>query len=598
MKTVKILLAFTLIINLNLSAQKIKIDNIFYNIYESRQCAYVTYESTAGGNKYNNSKGDIVIPNYITYKNVTYPVKGIETGAYLRSKITSITIPSNVTDIGVESFGFCDSLTRIVFEDSKTPITLVSPNYYGSFNASYNIKEIYIGRTLRTDYKDKIALRLSLYDSIQSVVFGNMVDTIPPLLCDNCKPKEKIKIPNSVKFVGRDAFMSSNLCDTLDLRNVCYIEDMAFYDNQNVKHVALGDSLTGIGESAFGWCDNIESIYMLKSKAITCSTTIFSETVYNNAILYVPKGRIQAFSRTTPWNKFYIEELKSFNVTFVIDNKVYEKISVDYGKEIILPEPPVKEGHTFNGWESVPTTMPAKDITITGSFSTNNYAITYMVDGVIFVTDSIEYNTKIPQIEIPAKEGHTFNGWKNIPTTMPAEDITITGSFTKNKYKITYTVDGNIFASDSIEYGSQISQTTTPTKEGHTFCGWSEIPDTMPAEDITITGSFEVNSYKAFFLVGNSVYAILSFNYGETITPPINPQKDGYIFNNWTNLPENMPAEDIVMIANFTENTENTGVYDIYENSIDNLYYDLKGNRIKKTARGIYIINGKKIFIK
>lgn len=431
MKTVKILLAFTLIINLNLSAQKIKIDNIFYNIYESRQCAYVTYESTMGGNKYNNSKGDIVIPNYITYKNVTYPVKGIETGAYLRSKITSITIPSNVTEIGVESFGFCDSLNRIIFEDSKTPITLVSPNYYGSFEASYNIKEFYIGRTLRTDYKDKIALRLSLYDSIQSVVFGNMVDTIPPLLCDNCKPKEKIKIPNSVKFVGRNAFMNSNLCDTLDLRNVCYIEDMAFCGNQNVKHVALGDSITGIGESAFGSCDNIESIYMLKSKAITCSTTIFSETVYNNAILYIPKGRIQAYSRTTPWNKFYIEELGSFTTTFIIDGKVYAKSSVDYGKEITLPEVPSKEGHTFCGWSDIPDTMPAEDITITGSFTKNKYKITYMVDGIFFASDSIEYDSQIPQIEIPAKEGYTFNGWIGIPERMPAEDIVLTASFTE-----------------------------------------------------------------------------------------------------------------------------------------------------------------------
>ena len=73
---------------------------------------------------------------------------------------------------------------------------------------------------------------------------------------------------------------------------------------------------------------------------------------------------------------------------------------------------------------------------------------------------------------------------------MPAEDIEITGSFSVNTYAITYIVDGEVYAIDELTYGSEIVLRDEPTKEGCTFSGWSEAPETMPAEDIEITGSF------------------------------------------------------------------------------------------------------------
>lgn len=91
---------------------------------------------------------------------------------------------------------------------------------------------------------------------------------------------------------------------------------------------------------------------------------------------------------------------------------------------------------------------------------------------------------------IGTKEGYTFSGWGEIPATMPPRDVTITGSFAVNNYTLTYQVDGETYKSYHIEYGANITAEAEPTKEGYTFSGWSEVPATMPARDVTITGNF------------------------------------------------------------------------------------------------------------
>lgn len=51
-------------------------------------------------------------------------------------------------------------------------------------------------------------------------------------------------------------------------------------------------------------------------------------------------------------------------------------------------------------------------------------------------------------------------------------------------------VDGETYKTYEVEYGASITPEDEPTKEGYTFSGWSEIPETMPAKDVTVTGSF------------------------------------------------------------------------------------------------------------
>ena len=121
------------------------------------------------------------------------------------------------------------------------------------------------------------------------------------------------------------------------------------------------------------------------------------------------------------------------------------------------------------------------------------YKLIYIVDGEVYKTYEIEFGSTITPEAEPTKEGYTFSGWSEIPETMPDHDVTVTGTFTKNptaKYKLTYTVDGEEYKTCEIEEGATITPEPAPTKEGYSFSGWSEIPTTMPNHDVIVIGTF------------------------------------------------------------------------------------------------------------
>ena len=240
-----------------------------------------------------------------------------------------------------------------------------------------------------------------------------------------------------------------------------------------------------------------------------------------------------------------------YTIIYIVDGVEYHRALVEYGSAITLIAAPTKEGHTFSGWSEAPETMPAGDITVTGSFTVNNYTITYMVDGEVYKTESLVYGSAVTAIAVPTKEGHTFSGWSEIPTTMPAENITVTGSFMVNSYTITYMVDGEVYKTESLAYGSAVTAIAVPTKEGHTFSGWSGVPATMPAEDVTISGTFTVNTYTITYMVDGEVYQTVIVTYGATITLIDAPAKDGYTFSGWLDAPRTMPAHDVTINGHF-----------------------------------------------
>ena len=57
-------------------------------------------------------------------------------------------------------------------------------------------------------------------------------------------------------------------------------------------------------------------------------------------------------------------------------------------------------------------------------------------------------------------------------------------------YNLIYKVDGEEYKTVQLAEGDAITPEANPTKDGYTFSGWSEIPTTMPAYDVTVTGTF------------------------------------------------------------------------------------------------------------
>lgn len=236
---------------------------------------------------------------------------------------------------------------------------------------------------------------------------------------------------------------------------------------------------------------------------------------------------------------------------YKVDDEIYETQYYDEGENIVLPQDPNKEGCSFIGWEGLPTVMPAQDLTVSALFELNEYYITYIVDGSEYKKEKYEYGTEITPPEDPGKEGYTFTGWSGLPKTMPGKNITVTATFTVNSYLLTYYVDGKEYNKQTIEYGAVITPLQYPTKSGYTFSGWSGFPETMPANDIEVYGNFKVNMHNIYFMVDDAIYHSEEVAYGDLITLPAAPQKEGNQFTGWSGLPETMPDYDVTVTATF-----------------------------------------------
>jgi uncharacterized repeat protein (TIGR02543 family) len=130
-------------------------------------------------------------------------------------------------------------------------------------------------------------------------------------------------------------------------------------------------------------------------------------------------------------------QVNQYTITFKPENGGQDiVIKQDYGTAITAPANPTKTGYTFAGWDkTIPSTMPAGDMTITARWTVNQYTITFKLEnGGQDIVIKQDYGTAITAPANPTKTGYTFAGWdKTIPTTMPAGDMTITARWTENR---------------------------------------------------------------------------------------------------------------------------------------------------------------------
>ena len=162
-------------------------------------------------------------------------------------------------------------------------------------------------------------------------------------------------------------------------------------------------------------------------------------------------------------------------------------------------------GHTFKGWYDNEN-LTGSPVTAIGGAETGNkeywakweinqYTITFDTNGGSEIAPiTQDYGTEITAPDNPTRKGYTFKGWdKEIPKTMPAENITLKAQWEINQYTITFdTNGGSEIAPITQDYGTEITAPDKPTRKGYTFKGWDkEIPETMPAENITITARWK-----------------------------------------------------------------------------------------------------------
>ena len=196
----------------------------------------------------------------------------------------------------------------------------------------------------------------------------------------------------------------------------------------------------------------------------------------------------------------------------------------DLGAQATLTAIP-HEGYRFVVWSDGNTDNPRimivdRNISLSAVFAPKDYTLRYVVDGVEYKSYTIGYGTSITPEPAPVKEGYTFSGWSDLPATMPAHDVTVKGSFSVNIHKVTWMIDGALIAETDVKYGETIVQPKAPEKEGYEFVGWENVPKSMPDYDLVIYGKYTPVSGVVYYLGDKKqvdVYTIQGFLVGKNM---------------------------------------------------------------------------------
>ena len=222
--------------------------------------------------------------------------------------------------------------------------------------------------------------------------------------------------------------------------------------------------------------------------------------------------------------------------------------------------------------------VPADVTELTAQWTAPTYAVTLNTNGGTINSGNVTGYTYGVGATLPAADdmtytGHTFKGWYDNENLTGSPVTAIGGAETGNKeywakweinqYTITFdTNGGSEIAPITQDYGTEITAPDNPTRKGYTFKGWDkEIPETMPAENITVKAQWEINQYTiAFDTNGGSEIAPITQDYGTKITAPADPTRKGYTFKGWDKeIPKTMPAENITITARWKDTEKPTG---------------------------------------
>ncbi len=466
--------------------------------------------------------------------------------------LTSIVIPINVNFIGYNSFENCSGLTTVIIGSHIKHIGSLA------FSSCIGLKDVYcyavnVPSEISNDiFKDSFIEYSTLHVPLSSInsylstePWNNFKNIINIETTDNPLNYVSVNYPFHEGGEGQNAnygpasamdyyFVSSyvELGSSLQYSGVGMVENQTLIQpNQRDQSANEGNAIKFYFETKKGMSFTPNRISFNTSRYGTTQCLVDVSWIGSDGTVTIIKnGIVPNRSNETP-NITYVDELvngiKSSEGLCGLCINVY---NLSNTKKIGLGDILI-EG------------------TLTGT-PVDYYKLNYIVDDKEYKTYVIEEGTVITPEPEPTKEGYTFSGWSEIPEVMPAHDVTVTGSFTINKYKLIYQVDGEEYKSCELEFGATITPESAPAKEGYTFSGWSEIPETMPAHDVIVRGVFAVNQYTITYMIDNEVFMTDKINYGSIIIPPSPPDREGYVFV-WGDYPDTMPAHDITIYGTY-----------------------------------------------
>lgn len=193
--------------------------------------------------------------------------------------------------------------------------------------------------------------------------------------------------------------------------------------------------------------------------------------------------------------------------------------------QVPKPDPETKVGYIFSGWKKYDSTLRDyvdvdleqgqfwQNMSLYGRWIPKTYTITFQDEnGKILKTAEVPHGDYITAPSVAARDGYTFDGWKDAaenafdPTKAITASATYTARWTKiqpDEVSVTFnSLGGSAVADQIVAKGGKIKAPAAPTKEGYTFAGWMLNGkafnfNTAIYDSITLTASWTKNPDQA-----------------------------------------------------------------------------------------------------
>ena len=195
----------------------------------------------------------------LTSINISNSVTNIGDKAFSECKsLTNIDIPNSVTNIGNGAFSWCDSLTKIIIPRS---VVNMNGNPFRAWNGDlHNESKAFIYENQVLFNKDKTTL-IAYRSKEKNYIIPNSVTYIGNDAFFDCKSLTSINIPNSVTNIGDRAFYNCVSLTGINIPdNVINIGYGAFYNCESLTNINIPNSVTNIGDYVFSRCSSLVNI--------------------------------------------------------------------------------------------------------------------------------------------------------------------------------------------------------------------------------------------------------------------------------------------------------------------------------------------------
>lgn len=577
-------------------------------------------------------KGHVIIPETVEYNGNTYTVTKISNGCFRYANLTELTIPPTVHTIGSEAFAN-SQLERI--NGLHNGMTLKS----GAF-ASCKIRYIALPSDMteipddlfRNTYLRRIKIPKGVRSigskafsgsSLVEIEIPDSVTSIGEEAFSFCHQLRFAYIPESVKSLGEGAFKTCKRLNGVVVRgSIDSVEKDVFPSNDSIRIIVLPSSVKTINSygkspkmrtavmpdsvetinSLLYQCHSIEEVYfpptlrVLHAGALGCT---WIKTIWNYADIPTV---IDSSREMYIWGLF---DCGTYNCWYKMCGddcaalrKYYQDVVLnvrDVATHIRFSDDryfeSVGDYWNYNMWSSFDSIAIGKP----------TYQLKYEVDGAEFCKQNIPADMLLEAMPAPYKDFMRFEGWSEVPSRMPENDVLVTGSFSPIIYNVTF-IDGDEIweeTTDVLDADIKFPR----EKEGHTFNGWNITFDNEE-DHLTLTADYTVNTYTVNYYIGEMLYASIEYKYGQKIDP-VEPAGEAAVgFLEWIDCPETMPAHDLNIYAKTESSIEAiladyNGKVEVY--TVDGKHvatFDNPRSMKESLPSGLYVILGKVFLIK